>query len=121
MKQFTLAPEVIAAIQEKISELHDICLTNGVPYVFSAVVSNDGERTEKAISAMLSGEKGLAPDFLVAMCEIAKAPDIAAGIFSAMGMLSNMDDNGDIVCKCPKCTARREGMAEVKPDNAPLH
>lgn len=115
MKEFTVAPEVIEKIESMAKELHALCLDNGVPYVFSALLGST-EKTEKSIafrkvvSSMIDGRIDRAPDFLVAMAEIAKAPEVQSGIANAIVTLSEMQVNDN--CQCPECTARRAENAE---------
>lgn len=114
MKVFTAAPEIAADIEKRISELHDLCETNDIPFIAAFFLSFDGEQGQKAISANLNGEKGIAPVQLIAACEILRAQSVGAGLVSAVTTLQRLADEEG--CQCPSCTAASEAAACDCPD-----
>ncbi len=105
MKTFKLAPEVEAKISSLVSELHDVCSENHVPYVCCVVVANDDIKISKRFSAFVKTEEDLADNSLIAGCEFLKMTseeipnELITGLLSINGM-----QNG---CDCPECQARR--------------
>lgn len=110
MKTFKLAPEVEAKIKALVSELHDTCTANGVPYVNCVVLENDDVKATKAFSCFISTDDGLADNSLIAGAEMLKMngsgipDDVVAGLITM-----NRAESGE--CDCEKCRVRRAAMA----------
>lgn len=110
MKNFKLAPEVEAKIKALVSELHDVCTTNNVPYVNCVVIENNDVMAVKAFSNFISTDQNLADNSLIGAAEIlrmsgSQIPDEV--IFGLIAM--NRAESGE--CDCENCRARRAAMA----------
>lgn len=125
MKNFTLAPEVEAKVHSLIKELHDLCSTHRIPYVNCVITGNSEISQQKRLSVLINTDEGLADNSLIAAAELLKMlgasiPDEVVAALIEQNSAMNAAMNGG-ECNCPKCQARREGLAEVKPDGAQLH
>lgn len=110
MKTFKLAPEVEAKIKALVSELHDTCMANSVPYVNCVVLSNDDVKEMKAFSCFISTDQDLADNSLIAGAEMLKMSgseipnEVIAGLIAM-----NRAESGE--CDCEQCRARRAAIA----------
>lgn len=110
MKNFKLAPEVEAKIKALVSELHDVCTTNDVPYVNCVVLGNDDVKTVKAFSSFISTDMDLADNSLIGASEFLKMSGSQIPDEVILGMMAmNRAESG--TCDCEKCRARRAAMA----------
>lgn len=110
MKLFKLAPEVEAKIKALVSELHDVCTANNVPYVNCIVLENNDTMTVKAFSNFVSTELDLADNSLIGASEFLKMSGSQIPDEVILGMIAmNRAESGE--CDCEKCRARRAAMA----------
>lgn len=110
MKTFKLTPEVEQKLSALITELHEVCTTNRIPYVACVVTGNDEIMQQKRISAFINSDEELADNALIAGLEMLKmnGETVPYEVVDAL-VTKNQMDNGE--CDCETCRARRAAMA----------
>lgn len=109
MKTFKLTPEVEAKISALITELHEVCTTNRIPYVNCVVTGNDEIMQQKRLSAFINTDEELSDNALIAGFEMLKmnGDKVPFEVVDAL-ITKNRVDNDE--CDCEECRARRATM-----------
>lgn len=110
MKHFNAPKEVQDRLEALISELHDLCANNGIPYVASCITANDETGADQVISTWVDGPAGLAPDSICAALEVLSLPFVPDELCEFIQEVSD-DLNDGAECDCEACQLARGAAA----------
>lgn len=114
MKAINPPQEAKDRIEALFTELHNLCVEHGMPYVAGCITENDSTGKTKAVSAYIDGTVGLADSSLIGAAEMLKLDGVPSEVIQAIQSLGEPNNDleaSDTECDCPVCQLARSAAA----------